>query len=263
MKTTVITLKEMKTRGEKIAVLTAYDCPTARIMDECGVDCILVGDSVGNVLLGFDNTIPVTVGDMIHHGKAVCRGVKNALVIIDMPFMSYQISPEDAVRNAGRIVKETGCNAVKLEGGAEAVRAITAITAAGIPVCGHVGLTPQSVNALGGYRVQGKGEAAAEELLSAAKSVEAAGAFAIVLECVPAELAHSITKTLTIPTIGIGAGAFTDGQVLVGQDILGFAEKPAKFVKQYADVASAMKEAFLRYKDEVKGGEFPDEQRSF
>jgi 3-methyl-2-oxobutanoate hydroxymethyltransferase len=247
-----------------ISMLTAYDYNTARTIDEAGVDMILVGDSLGNVMLGYENTLAVTVDDMIHHGKAVCRGAKEAFVVIDMPFMSYQPSVEEAVRNAGRIMKETGCHAVKLEGGREYADRIKAIVEAGIPVVAHVGLTPQSVNAFGGYKVQGKTLEKARKILNDAKAVEQAGAFAITLECVPAELATLITECSKALTIGIGAGNGCDGQVLVYQDMLGFTDGfTPKFVKKYADVHSVMLEAFRQYKEDCEQRTFPDESRSF
>ena len=247
-----------------ISMLTAYDYNTARTIDEAGVDMILVGDSLGNVMLGYENTLAVTVEDMIHHGKAVCRGAKEAFVVIDMPFMSYQASVEDAVRNAGRIMKETNCQAVKMEGGAEYADRIKAIVEAGIPVVAHIGLTPQSVNALGGYKVQGKSLQQARKLLNDAKAVEAAGAFAITLECVPAELATLITERTKALTIGIGAGNGCDGQVLVYQDMLGFTDGfTPKFVKKYADVHSVMLEAFKQYKEECEQRTFPDDSKTY
>ena len=247
-----------------VSMLTAYDYNTARTIDEAGVDMILVGDSLGNVMLGYENTLAVTVEDMIHHGKAVCRGVKEAFVVIDMPFMSYQASVEDAVRNAGRIMKETGCQAVKMEGGSEYADRIKAIVDAGIPVVAHIGLTPQSVNALGGYKVQGKSLEQARKLFEDAMAVERAGAFAITLECVPADLATLITKHTKALTIGIGAGNGCDGQVLVYQDMLGFSDGfTPKFVKKYADVHSVMLEAFRQYKEDCEQRTFPDESRSF
>lgn len=247
-----------------VSVLTAYDYNTARTIDEAGVDMILVGDSLGNVMLGYENTLAVTVDDMIHHGKAVCRGAKEAFVVIDMPFMSYQPSVEEAVRNAGRIMKETGCHAVKLEGGREYADRIKAIVEAGIPVVAHVGLTPQSVNAFGGYKVQGKTLEKARKILNDAKAVEQAGAFAITLECVPAELATLITERSKALTIGIGAGNGCDGQVLVYQDMLGFTDGfTPKFVKKYADVHNVMLEAFRQYKEDCEQRTFPDESRSF
>ena len=220
MKQTAVTFLDHKQKGEKISMLTAYDYSTAKLIDQSGIDGILVGDSLGNVMLGYEDTLSVTVEDMIHHGAAVARGVKNALVVIDMPFLSYQTSVYDAVKNAGRLVKEGHAGAVKLEGGEEFAPQIRAITAASIPVMGHLGLTPQSIHTLGGYRVQGKTEAAAQKLLEDALAVEEAGAFALTLECVPAKLAELITSKLSIPTIGIGAGAGCDGQILVYQDML-------------------------------------------
>lgn len=241
-----------------VSMLTAYDFNTARTIDEAGVDMILVGDSLGNVMLGYENTLAVTVEDMIHHGKAVCRGAKSAFVVVDMPFMSYQTSVEDAVRNAGRIMKETNCQAVKLEGGVEYADRIKAIVQAGIPVVAHIGLTPQSVNAMGGYKVQGKSLEQAQKLLKDAKAVEKAGAFAITLECVPAALAKMITVQTKALTIGIGAGNGCDGQVLVYQDMLGFTNGfTPKFVKKYADLHSVMLEAFKQYKQECEDRSFP------
>ena len=247
-----------------ISMLTAYDYNTARTIDEAGVDMILVGDSLGNVMLGYENTLAVTVEDMIHHGKAVCRGAKEAFVVIDMPFMSYQASVEDAVRNAGRIMKETNCQAVKMEGGEEYADRIKAIVEAGIPVVAHIGLTPQSVNALGGYKVQGKSLQQARKLLNDAMAVEAAGAFAITLECVPAELATLITERSKALTIGIGAGNGCDGQVLVYQDMLGFTDGfTPKFVKKYADLHSVMLEAFRQYKEDCEQRTFPDDSKTY
>ena len=246
MKTTIFDLLSRKGQ-QPVSMLTAYDYNTARIMDEAGIDMILVGDSLGNVMLGYENTLAVTVDDMIHHGKAVCRGAKQAFVVIDMPFMSYQTSVEEAVRNAGRIMKETNCQAVKLEGGVEYADRIKAITQAGIPVVAHIGLTPQSFNALGGYKVQGKSLEQAQKLIKDAEAVEKAGAFAITLECVPAPLAKLITEQSDALTIGIGAGNGCDGQVLVYQDMLGYTGGfVPKFVKKYADLHSVMLEAIRR-----------------
>lgn len=243
-----------------ISMLTAYDYNTARTIDEAGIDMILVGDSLGNVMLGYENTLAVTVEDMIHHGKAVVRGAKEAMVVIDMPFMSYHASIEDAVRNAGRIVKETNCQAVKIEGGVEYADRIKAIVDAGIPVVAHIGLTPQWVNAFGGYKVQGKSLERARKLLADAKAVEEAGAFAITLECVPEALAKIITERTKALTIGIGASRHCDGQVLVYQDMLGYTDgKTAKFVKKYADLHSIMLEAFKQYKTECEQRTFPGE----
>ena len=264
MKQTAVTFLDHKQKGEKISMLTAYDYSTAKLIDQSGVDGILVGDSLGNVMLGYEDTLSVTVEDMIHHGAAVARGVKNALVVIDMPFLSYQTSVYDAVKNAGRLVKEGHAGAVKLEGGEEFAPQIRAITAASIPVMGHLGLTPQSIHTLGGYRVQRKTEAAAQKLLEDALAVEEAGAFALTLECVPAKLAELITSKLSIPTIGIGAGAGCDGQILVYQDMLGtFTDYTPKFVKRFADVGEVMKNAFAEYNRQVKEGAFPDEAHSF
>ena len=247
-----------------ISMLTAYDYNTARTMDEAGIDMILVGDSLGNVMLGYENTLAVTVDDMIHHGKAVCRGAKEAFVVIDMPFMSYQTSVEDAVRNAGRIMKETNCQAVKLEGGREYADRIKAIVQAGIPVVAHIGLTPQSVNAFGGYKVQGKTLEKARKLLDDAKAVEEAGAFAVTLECVPEALAKMITEQSNILTIGIGASSSCDGQVLVYQDMLGYSDGfVPKFVKKYADLHSVMLEAFKQYKQDCEARTFPGENQTY
>ena len=264
MKKTVSTLQQAKENGQKITMLTAYDYSTAKLMDEAGIDMILVGDSLGNVILGYEDTISVMMEDMIHHGAAVSRGVKETMVVVDMPFMSYQISVEEAVTNAGRLMKEGRANAVKLEGGKSVCPQIKAITQAGIPVVAHLGLTPQSINALGGYKVQGKSEDAAKKLLEDALAVQEAGAFALVLECVPTKLASLITKKLTIPTIGIGAGNECDGQVLVYQDMLGmFSDYVPKFVKQFAQVGEIMKKAFSDYKEEVASGAFPAEKNSY
>ena len=247
-----------------ISMLTAYDYNTARTIDEAGIDMILVGDSLGNVMLGYENTLAVTVDDMIHHGKAVCRGAKEAFVVIDMPFMSYQTSVEDAIRNAGRIMKETNCQAVKLEGGREYADRIKAIVQAGIPVVAHIGLTPQSVNAFGGYKVQGKTLEKARKLLDDAKAVEEAGAFAVTLECVPEALAKIITEQSKILTIGIGASSSCDGQVLVYQDMLGYSDGfVPKFVKKYADLHSVMLEAFKQYKQDCEARTFPGENQTY
>ena len=264
MKNTVQTFKEAKSNHTKLAMLTAYDYSTAKLQDEAGIHGILVGDSLGNVILGYEDTISVTMEDMIHHGAAVARGAKNALVVVDMPFMSYQTSVYDAVVNAGRLMKEGRANAVKLEGGVSVCPQIKAITDAGIPVMAHLGLTPQSINAFGGFKVQGKNEAAARKLIDDAKAVEEAGAFAPVLECVPAKLAKIISEQLTIPTIGIGAGAGCDGQILVYQDMLGmFSDYTPKFVKRFAEVGSVMKEAFANYIKEVQAETYPAEEHTF
>lgn len=264
MKNTISTFKEQKAKGDKITMLTAYDYSTAKLMDESGINGILVGDSLGMVVLGYKDTLPVTMEDIIHHTAAVCRGASDALVVGDMPFMSYQVSVEEAVRNAGRLMKEGGCQAVKLEGGASVCPQIKAITDASIPVMAHIGLTPQSINAFGGFKVQGKSEEAARKLIEEAKAVEEAGAFAVVLECVPAKLAELITASIGIPTIGIGAGAGCDGQILVYQDMLGmFSDFTPKFVKKYADIGAIMKEAFAGYIEDTKNGSFPSEEHTF
>lgn len=264
MKNTVLTFKEAKEKHEKLTMLTAYDYSTAKLIDESGVNSILVGDSLGMVCLGYEDTLSVTMEDMIHHTRAVSRGAKNALVVADMPFMSYQTSVYDAIVNAGRLMKEGRAQAVKLEGGKEVVEQIRAIVNASIPVVAHIGLTPQSINAFGGFKVQGKSEEAAKRLLEEAKAVEEAGAFAVVLECVPAKLAEFISKKINIPTIGIGAGAGCDGQVLVYQDMLGmYSDFVPKFVKQYAKVGEVMKKAFEEYIKEVKDGVFPEEKHTF
>ena len=264
MKKTVTTFANAKASNEKLTMLTAYDYSTAKLMDEAGVDSILVGDSLGNVVLGYDDTISVTMEDMIHHGAAVSRGAREALVIVDMPFMSYQTSVYDAVVNAGRLMKEARANAVKLEGGTEMAPQIRAITQAGIPVCAHIGLTPQHINAFGGFKVQGKSEEAAQKLIEDAIAVENAGAFAVVLECVPEKLATFITGKLNIPTIGIGAGNGCDGQVLVYADMLGmFSDFTPKFVKRFANTGTLMKQGFEQYIKEVKEGTYPSEEHTY
>lgn len=264
MKNTIITFKQSKQQGRKISMLTAYDYSTAKLMDEAGINAILVGDSLGNVVLGYEDTLSVTMEDMIHHGAAVARGAKNAMVVVDMPFMSYQASVYDAVVNAGRLMKEGRASAVKLEGGKEVCPQVKAVTEAGIPVMGHLGLTPQSINALGGHRVQGKTQQAAQKLLDDARALQKAGAFAVVLECVPEKLAEKVTKELEIPTIGIGAGSGCDGQVLVYQDMLGmFSDFTPKFVKKFANVGQVMKEAFKSYIDEMQQGSFPSQEHCY
>ncbi len=264
MKNTAITFREAKAKGEKITMLTAYDYSMAKIIDSSGINGILVGDSVGMVCLGYEDTISVTMEDMIHHTRAVARGTENALVVADMPFMSYQISVYDAVFNAGRLMKEGRAQCVKLEGGVDMCDRIEAITKASIPVMAHIGLTPQSVNSLGGFKVQGKSEEAAKELIEAAKAVEKAGAFSVVLECVPAKLSEIISKEISIPTIGIGAGASCDGQILVYQDMLGmFNDFTPKFVKKYADLGATMTEAFKAYIEDVSKGIFPALEHGF
>lgn len=262
---TTATIREMKQNGTPITMVTAYDYSMAKNVNEAGVDMILVGDSLGNVMLGYNSTVPVTMDEMIHHTKAVMRGNSTALVVGDMPFMSYQASVTDGMYNAARFLKETGCTAVKLEGGAEVCELVKKLTTAGIPVCGHIGLTPQSVNMLGGYKVQGKSVEAAQKMVEDAKALEAAGCFALVLECVPTKLAGLITRELkTCATIGIGAGNETDGQVLVCNDLLGTTDGyTAKFVKKYADVHTITVNAFKQYCEEVKARSFPDEAHSF
>lgn len=264
MKNTAVTFRQAKEKGEKLTMLTAYDYSTAKLVDEAGIHSILVGDSLGMVCLGYEDTLSVTMEDMLHHTKAVARGAKDALVIADMPFMSYQTSVYDAVVNAGRLIKEGHAQAVKLEGGKEVCPQIEAIVKASIPVCAHIGLTPQSIHAFGGFKVQGKGEEAAKRLIEEAQAVEAAGAFAVVLECVPEALAKLITDKISIPTIGIGAGAGCDGQVLVYQDMLGmYADFAPKFVKVFANVGEEMRKGFAAYKKEVQNGTFPAKEHTF
>lgn len=264
MKNTAATFAAAKAKGEKLSMLTAYDYSTAKLEDESGINGILVGDSLGNVVLGYEDTVSVTMEDMIHHGAAVARGAKNALVVVDMPFMSYEVTVEEAVRNAGRLMKEGRAGAVKLEGGVRVAEQIRTIVKAGIPVMGHIGLTPQSINVFGGFKVQGKSEEAARALLADAKAVEEAGAFAVVIEAVPAALAQMITDAVSIPTIGIGAGAGCDGQILVYQDMLGmFSDFTPKFVKRYANVGEVMREAFANYAAEVASGAFPAEEHTY
>jgi 3-methyl-2-oxobutanoate hydroxymethyltransferase len=263
-KKSILDIQKMKADGEKISVLTCYDYPTARIIDGCGIDILLVGDSVGVVFAGHENTLPVTIEEMIYHTRAVMRAEPKAFVITDMPFLSYQVSLTEARLNAGRLVKEGGAAAVKLEGGQNAAPTIRAIVDMDIPVMAHIGLTPQSIHRMGGYRVQGKKDEQAEQLLADAHAVQSAGAFSVVLEGIPLKLARRITAELAIPTIGIGAGPHCDGQVLVIHDILGLCEKYSpKFVKKYADVKAVMADAVSRYIEEVKGGEFPQEEHSF
>ena len=264
MKNTTTSIMQMKNSGHKISMLTAYDYTTARLLDEAGVNTILVGDSLGNVILGYEDTISVTVDDMIHHSAAVARGAKNALVVTDLPFMSYQTSVYDAVVNAGRLMKEGRAGAVKLEGGKEVCPQIKAIVSAGIPVVAHLGLTPQSINTFGGFKVQGKTEAAAKKLIEDAKAVEEAGAFLLVLECVPAKLAKLVTESINIPTIGIGAGAGCDGQVLVIYDMLGmFSDFKPKFVKHFANAGDVIREAVKTYIAEIDDGTFPAEEHCY
>lgn len=264
MKNTTTSIMQMKNSGHKISMLTAYDYTTARLLDEAGVNTILVGDSLGNVILGYEDTISVTVEDMIHHSAAVARGAKNVLVVTDLPFMSYQTSVYDAVVNAGRLMKEGRAGAVKLEGGKEVCPQIKAIVSAGIPVVAHLGLTPQSINTFGGFKVQGKTEAAAKKLIEDAKAVEEAGAFLLVLECVPAKLAKLVTESINIPTIGIGAGAGCDGQVLVIYDMLGmFSDFKPKFVKHFANAGDMIREAVKTYIAEIDDGTFPAEEHCY
>lgn len=263
-KKTIRTFAEKHAAGQKLVELTAYDYPTARLVDEAGVDAILVGDSLAMVVLGHPNTLSVTLDEMLHHARAVSRGAHQALLIGDLPFMSYQASVVDAVHSAGRFVQTAGMDAVKLEGGREYAETAHAIVRAGIPVQGHVGLTPQSVNLLGGYRVQGRTAAAAKELLEDALALEQAGCFAIVIEGVPERLATYITERLSIPTIGIGAGSGTSGQVLVLSDVLGLYDRPApKFAKRYADLATPLRAAAQTYRTEVEGGVFPGQEHVY
>ena len=257
-------LKAMKKRGERFAMLTAYDYPSARLVEEAGVPIILVGDTLGMVVLGYDTTIPVTMDEMLHHVKAVVRGTRKAHVVADMPFMSFQAGPQDALRNAGRMLKEGGAQSVKLEGGRRLADTVSLLVSSGIPVMGHIGLTPQSVNQFGGYKVQGKTPAAAVKLINDAAALEEAGAYAIVLETIPAQLGELITQKVSIPTIGIGAGPHCDGQVQVFHDLLGlFDEFVPKHAKRYAQLGDVIKEAVGRYVTEVKDGAFPTERESF
>lgn len=264
MRVSINRIKEMKQRGEKITMLTAYDYTSARIVDAAGIPLILVGDSLGMVVLGYDSTIPVTIEEMLHHTRAVVRGSEKAIIVGDMPFMTYHVSTEDAIRNAGRFLQEAGCQAVKLEGGVSMADKVKAIVNCGIPVMGHIGLTPQSINQLGGFKIQGKTPEAARKLLDDALALDEAGAFAVVLETVPAPLAELITKRVSIPTIGIGAGAGCDGQVQVINDILGsFTDFVPKHAKQYAKLADIMSNAVAAYHEEVKSGQFPTGAQSF
>ena len=257
-------IQEMKRRGDPIVVVTAYDFPTARLADQAGIEILLVGDSLGTVVLGYESTLPVTVEDILHHTRAVTRARTAALVVADMPFMSYQVSDEQAVLNAGRLVKEGGDDAVKLEGGERVVPAVRRMIEAGIPVMGHLGLTPQSVLAFGGYKVQARGEADQERLLRDARLLEQAGCFSLVLEGIPARLGAQVTREVGIPTIGIGAGASCDGQVLVSHDLLGlFLGHQPKFVRRYADLGEAMREAFAHYAADVKARRFPSDAESY
>ncbi|MCX6354539.1 MAG: 3-methyl-2-oxobutanoate hydroxymethyltransferase [Candidatus Aureabacteria bacterium] len=263
-KVTAVSLQEMKGRAEKIVSLTAYDYYTSRILNEAGVDMILVGDSLGMVVLGYQNTLPVTMEEMLHHTRAVARGNTRALLVADMPFMSVGVSSEETVRNAGRFVKEAGAEAVKIEGGAEIGPHVESVVRAGIPVLGHIGLTPQDVLVMGGYKVQGRGDKAERKLLDDARALQERGVFALILECLPATLARKITESVLIPTIGIGAGLHCDGQILVLHDILGmYAGHKARFVKAYAQLGEAMKEAVGIYFSEVRKGVYPDGDHSY
>ncbi len=263
-KVTVTTLKEKKAKKEAISMITAYDYSSAKIVDEAGIDTILVGDSLGMVVLGYENTLSVTLDEMIHHGKAVVRGSSRAMVIVDMPFLTYQITREEAVRNAGRIIQETGATAVKLEGGEDILAAVEGITSVGIPVVGHLGLTPQSVAQMGGYKVQGKNKQQAQQIIDDALALEKVGIFALVLECVPWQLAKVVQEKIDIPVIGIGAGNFCAGQVLVFHDVLGLQSglRP-KFVKQYVCLEDVMRQAVKDYIKEAAAGSFPEKKHTF
>lgn len=263
-KLTVRDIIDMKSAADKIVVLTAYDAGFARFLDRNGVEIVLVGDSLGMVVLGYESTVPVTMEEMLHHSRAVKHGVERALLVGDMPFLSYQVDKREAIANAGRFLKEAGCDAVKVEGGLEICETVAAMVRAGIPVMGHIGLTPQTAGALGGYKVQGRDAQSARRLLAEAKGLAEAGAFAIVLECIPDKLAAAITASIAIPTIGIGAGAQCDGQVLVSHDLLGMFEKfVPSFVKRYADLAPQIAGAITAFRDEVKAGAYPDAEHSF
>lgn len=261
---TTATIKEKKHRKERITMLTSYDYSMAGMVDQAGIDMILVGDSLGNVMLGYENTLAVTMDDMVHHTRAVVRAAKHALVVADLPFLSYHISIEEAVRNAGRLIQEGGAQAVKIEGGTERVETVKAILDAQIPVMGHIGLTPQSVNAFGGFKVQGKDLETAQKLIRDAHAMDEAGVFALVMECVPSELAKRITAEVSCPTIGIGAGPDCDGQVLVVNDMLGmYGGHIPKFVKKFADLQPVILEALKAYKQEVEAGTFPSAEHCF
>ncbi|HVE13682.1 MAG TPA: 3-methyl-2-oxobutanoate hydroxymethyltransferase [Elusimicrobiota bacterium] len=263
-KVTAASLAVMKQQGQKIVALTAYDAPTAALLNEAGVDVILVGDSVGNVKLGHENTLPVTVEDILHHVRAVRRGNSRALLVADMPYLSYELDPREAARNAGRLIKEGGAEAVKVEGGIEIAPVVKELLRVNIPVMGHLGLTPQAVHRLGGFKVQGRRPQEAEKIATDARILEGAGAFSIVLECVPEALAKEITRKVSVPTIGIGAGAACDGQILVADDMLGLgAAAPAKFVKRYADLRPTMLDAVRRYAEEVRAEEFPGPEHAY
>jgi len=263
-KVTIADLQQKKETNKKITMMTAYDYPTGSLVDQAGIDTILVGDSLGMVMLGYNSTVPVTMDEMIHHCKAVCRGAQRGFVIGDMPFMSYQVSNEKAIENAARFIKEAGCDCVKLEGGSEMAHVVKAIVDAGIPVCAHIGLTPQTATKLSGFKVQGKDAESARALLKSAQDLEEAGAFLIVMECIPDLLGAKITKELKIPTIGIGAGKDCDGQVLVYHDLVGLFERfTPKFVKQYINLAPKIREALIQYKEEVENGTFPGPEHGF
>ena len=264
MSVTVRDIQAFRERGERFAMLTAYDAPSARLLDDAGIPIILVGDSVGNVVLGYENTLPVTVDDMVHHTAAVRRGARNALVVADMPFMSYQASVEEGLRNAGRLIKEGGAHAVKLEGGARVTDLVARLTEAGIPAMGHLGLTPQSVHQFGGYRVQGRSDEQAHQIVKDAKSLEAAGVFAVVLEAVPEVLAREVTDSVRIPTIGIGAGPQCNGQVLVFHDFLGIATgQTPRFVKRYASIGDQVTEAAKAFARDVREGSYPGPEHTY
>ena len=263
-KITISYLQKKLDEGQKITMMTAYDYPTASLVDQAEIDTILVGDSLGMVVLGYESTVPVTMEEMLHHCRAVCRGAKQSFVIGDMPFMSYQVSVEKAVENAGRFIKDAGCESVKLEGGSEMAHVVKANVDAGIPVCAHIGLTPQTATKLSGFKVQGKDAEGARELVNSAKDLEEAGAFMIVLECIPDQVASKITNELNIPTIGIGAGKYCDGQVLVYHDLVGLFERfTPKMVKQYINLAPQIREALIQYREEVEKGIFPGPEHSF
>ena len=264
MRKTLADVRSMKLRSEKITMLTAYDASMSRILEGCEVDMLLVGDSLGMVMLGYDSTVPVTMDEMLHHAKAVRRGAPNSFIVGDMPYGSYQTGTKDAINNAIRFLKEADCDAVKLEGGLNMCGVVQALVQAGIPVMAHIGLTPQTASQLGGYKVQGKGIEDARRLLAEAKELEAAGAFGIILECVPDKLAQVITASVDMPTVGIGAGSGCDGQVLVTHDLLGMFEKfTPKFVKKFADLSASIKGGIHQYKKEVKDGSYPAAEHSF
>lgn len=263
-KRTIPDIRQKKEDGRKITLLTAYDYPSGRLIDEAGIDIILIGDSLAMTVLGYESTVAVTMDEMIHHSKAVKRGTRYALLVGDMPFMSFNVSAEETIKNAGRFIKEGGCDAVKLEGGLEAAETVKSLVKAGIPVMGHIGLTPQTAVSLGGFKVQGKDAVSAGQLIASAAALEDAGCFAIVLECVPDKLAGLITKNLKIPTIGIGAGPCCDGQALVTNDMIGLFDRfTPRFVKKYANLYSELMEAFKKFAEEVEAGNFPAKEHSF